>query len=51
MAANGAPQATGQVESLATTVFVGPWTNTVCPLMPLHWKIGAFGSMIQNWFR
>ena len=43
--------ATGQVENFAITTLAGPCTNTVCPLMPLHMKIGAFGSSTQNWFR
>ena len=43
--------ASGHVENLAITTLAGPCTNTVWPLMPLHWKIGALGSSTQNWFR
>ena len=31
---NSSVHATGQVENFAITTFAGPWTNTLCPLIP-----------------
>ena len=43
--------AIGQVDSFATTVWLGTCTNTFWPLMPDAWKNGTSGSRTHQQFR